>query len=162
MSAQAGSPATHIAYCNSDELRSQILFFRQDPNSETPLFNGGRPGQLLLLAGLALPPKMIDVDGNGYLDLQVGSWRLDALDHFVERTGPQTQLSQPVEDLAVTIRPLRPVETTYTVGEKFQRAFRRDLRIELPQAAGGRIPGIGKALAATLPGAPIELLEERA
>lgn len=67
---------------NADDLRSQILFFRQDPNSETPLFNGGRPQQLLLLAGLALPPELIDVDGNGFVDLQVGSWRLDALDQL--------------------------------------------------------------------------------
>ncbi|MHC5065022.1 MAG: FG-GAP repeat domain-containing protein [Planctomycetota bacterium] len=67
---------------DADDLRSQILFFRQDPESEAPLFNGGRPQQLLLLAGLALPPELIDVDGNGFVDLQVGSWRLDMLDQL--------------------------------------------------------------------------------
>lgn len=67
---------------DSEDLRSQVLFFRQDPDSETPLFNGGRPQQLLLLAGLALPPRLLDVDSNGFLDLQIGSWRLDALDQL--------------------------------------------------------------------------------
>lgn len=67
---------------NTDDLRSQILFFHHDQNSPTPLFHGGRPEQLLILAGLALPPKMIDIDGDGLLDLQIGSWRLDILDQL--------------------------------------------------------------------------------
>ena len=67
---------------NSDDIRSQVLFFPQKPAAPAPLFNNGTPQQLLILPGLAVLPRLVDIDGNGQVDLQVGAWRLDLLNQL--------------------------------------------------------------------------------
>jgi hypothetical protein len=68
---------------NSDDVRTQVLVFTQAKNAEgaPPLFPAdGLPRQLLVIAGFAGTPRLVDVDGDGRKDLTAGSMRLDALD----------------------------------------------------------------------------------
>jgi hypothetical protein len=67
---------------NSDDVRTQILLYTQKGGSEaSPLFGDkGLPRQLLVVAGFAGTPRLVDVDGDGRADLTAGSMRLDALD----------------------------------------------------------------------------------
>ncbi|MCA8958564.1 MAG: VCBS repeat-containing protein, partial [Planctomycetes bacterium] len=64
------------------EIRTQVMVFRQRPNTDRPLFDGGTPAQLLVLGGFTAAPRLSDIDGDGSPDLTVAAWRLDALDQL--------------------------------------------------------------------------------
>ena len=62
----------------SDEARTQVLFFDQ---RDGPLFGReGRPRQLLVLAGFAGYPRLVDFDGDARPDLVLSSLRPDLID----------------------------------------------------------------------------------
>lgn len=67
---------------NSDSLRTQVLVYtRKSGSASSPLFGDeGLPASALVILGFAGSPRLIDVDGDGRLDLTAGSMRLDALD----------------------------------------------------------------------------------
>ncbi|MCE9637763.1 MAG: VCBS repeat-containing protein [Planctomycetes bacterium] len=67
---------------NSDDVRTQVLLYTQAGRpGAAPLFGEkGLPTQLVVIAGFAGTPRLIDVDGDGRPDLTAGSMRLDALD----------------------------------------------------------------------------------
>jgi len=62
----------------SKEVRTQVQIFSQRKNQQ--LFKDGMPDQLLVLAGFAGNPRLVDVDGDGYPDLMAGAFRPDLLD----------------------------------------------------------------------------------
>ena len=74
---------------DSDDIRTQILFFPQTAGQGKRLFAEGVPQQLLVLAGVTTLPRVTDIDGDGAPDLHVGSFRLDVLEQLTnagERT----------------------------------------------------------------------------
>lgn len=80
----------------SSEIRTQVLFFPHlQKKAEDPLFNKGVPGQLLVLAGFPTTPSLDDIDGNGFPDLSVISWRVDVLGEL--RTAAAEEKSIDVE-----------------------------------------------------------------
>lgn len=67
----------------ADALRTQVLLYTQGRSGtpESPLFGkDGVPAQVLVVAGFAGAPRLLDVDGDGRPDLTAGSVRLDAFD----------------------------------------------------------------------------------
>ena len=70
----------------SDSVRTQGLFFVQDPAAEAdapPLFgNKGRPQDLLVFAGFVADVDFEDIDADGLRDLVVASVRPDLLDQL--------------------------------------------------------------------------------
>ncbi len=66
----------------STDVRTQVLVFAQDVSAEdSPLFGEeGRPSQVLVLAGFAGVPRLLDVNGDRRDDLVVGSIRPDLFD----------------------------------------------------------------------------------
>ena len=67
---------------DSDAIRTHVMFFEQTPGKPEPLFHNGVPQQLLVIAGFLSAARLEDVDGDGWMDLQVAAWRLDALDQI--------------------------------------------------------------------------------
>lgn len=76
---------------DSDEPRAQVALYTQAAAAKAdgpPLFGErGRPSQLLVVAGIAGSPELVDVDGDGSPDLTLGAVRLDALDALRAATG---------------------------------------------------------------------------
>ncbi|MHC4547325.1 MAG: hypothetical protein ACYTEZ_00995 [Planctomycetota bacterium] len=65
----------------SEEVRTQVMVYLQDPARKSPLFGAeGLPQQLLVLDGFAGQPSFDDVDGDGYPDLKVGAVRPDLIE----------------------------------------------------------------------------------
>ena len=74
---------------NAEEVRAQVLLYQQGfaappPRGTTPdapLFGPrGLPTQLIPLAGFVGATELVDVDGDGLLDLSLASFRPDAMD----------------------------------------------------------------------------------
>lgn len=76
---------------DADEPRAQVALYTRAPAGEetgTPLFGErGVPSQLLIVAGVAGSPELVDVDGDGLADLVLGAVRFDALDALRAATG---------------------------------------------------------------------------
>jgi len=68
----------------SDSVRTQGLFFVQDPQAKGhPLFGDkGRPQDLLVFAGFVADVDFVDIDSDGLRDLVVASVRPDLLDQL--------------------------------------------------------------------------------
>ncbi len=76
----------------SDDVRTQVLVFLQGksgaPDPASPLFGSkGLPTQLLRIGGFAGSPVLVDVDGDGRLDLVVGAVRLDGAFDAIRAAG---------------------------------------------------------------------------
>jgi len=67
---------------DSDAIRTHVMFFEHTPGKPEPLFHNGTPQQLLVIAGFLSSARLKDVDGDGWEDLHVAAWRLDALDQI--------------------------------------------------------------------------------
>jgi hypothetical protein len=73
----------------SEDVRAQVLVYQQGftaersraTTPEAPLFGPrGLPAQLIPLAGFVGATELVDVDGDGYLDLSLASFRPESLD----------------------------------------------------------------------------------
>lgn len=67
---------------DSEEVRTHVMFFEHTQGKPHPLYHQGTPQQLLVIAGFLSSARLEDVDGDGWPDLQVAAWRLDALDQI--------------------------------------------------------------------------------
>jgi hypothetical protein len=67
---------------DSDRVRTHVMFFEQTPGKPNPLYHAGIPQQLLVIDGFLSASRIDDIDGDGWKDLQVAAWRLDALDQI--------------------------------------------------------------------------------
>ena len=73
---------------HSEDLRTQVLVFLQAAARGAPLFGDeGVPAQLLVLGGLASGTRLVDVDGDGALDLACIAFRVDQIDRLVSVAG---------------------------------------------------------------------------
>jgi hypothetical protein len=73
---------------NAKDVRTQVLVFTHAaaPKGEPALFGAeGRPRELLVLAGFAGAPRLVDVDQDQRLDLVVGALRPDLLESLSGR-----------------------------------------------------------------------------
>jgi hypothetical protein len=74
----------------AEDVRTQALLYLngRSGDAESPLFGAqGLPSQLLRIAGFAGSPRLVDVDGDGRLDLVVGAVRLDGAFDAVRAAG---------------------------------------------------------------------------
>ena len=80
----------------SDKPRTQILVFEQGAKATTkksPLFGDrGLPSQLIVLAGFTGATDFKDVNGDGKLDLVIGSLRQDIIDKLRESSREKTEV----------------------------------------------------------------------
>ena len=73
----------------SNDVRTQVLVFTHSaaPAGEVPLFgDAGRPTQVLVLAGFVGNVKLLDVDGDGRLDLVATAVRPDLMESLRQAT----------------------------------------------------------------------------
>ena len=66
------------------QVFTHVMFFPQRVGREAPLFNGGKPDQLLKIGSFTTSPRIKDVNGDGRPDVLVRNWSVSAIDQRVD------------------------------------------------------------------------------
>lgn len=167
----------------SEDVRTQVLVFLHGvgkgddaKTADEPLFGpSGRPQQLLVLAGFAGAPQLVDVDGDGARDLVVGSLEVDTLDTiqaaasgeldaelsvFLNRRGQFSRTPDLRHTITLAAEGLRGVRDGVTavfpgdvtrdgVSELLVRTPDDDLRLLMVRSAGGELTVVDRPLWST-------------